>query len=70
MLEDSRARDKEGEEDNDKEDVDDRPSNKLCARKPYDNDSNNKGATLSSRLNAKQRASVAIYTSLIELLKS
>ena len=52
--------------------MDDRPSKKPRARKPRDNDSNNRGAgaALSGRLNAKQRAGVAAYNSLIELLKS
>ncbi len=49
-LEDSKHKDKK--EDN-KEDIDNRPSNKPCNYKPCDNNSNNKGTTLSSRLNAK-----------------
>ncbi len=49
-LENSKYKDKK--EDN-KEDVDDRPSNKLCNHKPRNNDSNNKGIILSSRLNTK-----------------
>ena len=48
-LEDSR----EEEEDN-KEDVDDRPNNKPRTCKSRSNDSNNKGTALSSGLNAKQ----------------
>ncbi len=50
-LEDSEYKDKE--EDN-KEDVDDRPSDKPRDHKPRDDDSDNEGTVLSSRLNAKQ----------------
>ena len=49
-LKDSEHKD---EEEDNKEDIDDRPSNKLCDYKPCNNDSNNKSTVLSSRLNAK-----------------
>ncbi len=49
-LEDSKHKDKK--EDN-KEDVDDYPSNKPRDCKPRDNNSDNEGTTLSSKLNAK-----------------
>ncbi len=50
ILEDSKYKDKE--EDN-KEDIDNYLSNKLCDYKPRDNDSNNKSTILSSKLNTK-----------------
>ena len=50
ILEDSKYKDKE--EDN-KEDIDNYLSNKLYNYKPRDNNSNNKGTMLSSRLNTK-----------------
>ena len=49
-LEDSKYKDKE--EDN-KENIDNYLSNKSCNYKPYNNNSNNKGTMLSSKLNAK-----------------
>ncbi len=49
-LENSKYKDKE---EDDKEDIDNRPSNKLYNCKPCNNNSNNKGTILSSRLNAK-----------------
>ncbi len=49
-LEDSKYKDKK--EDN-KEDIDDYPSNKSYNYKPCNNNSNNKGTILSSRLNTK-----------------
>ena len=60
----------EDEEEDDEEDVDDRPSDKPRDRKPRDDDSDDEGAALGSGLNAKQRAGVAAYNSLMELLKS
>jgi len=68
-LEDGGEVDEE-EEDEDDNDVDDRPSHKPRARKPRGDDSDDKGAALSGGLSAKQRAGVAAYNSLIELLKS
>ncbi len=50
--------------------MDDRPSDKPRDHKPRDNNSDNKGTMLGSGLNAKQRAGVTTYNSLIELLKS
>ena len=49
-LEDSKHKDKK---EDDKENIDDRPSNKSCNYKPCDNNSNNESTTLSSRLNVK-----------------
>ncbi len=50
VLEDSKYKDKK--EDN-KEDIDNRSSNKLRDHKPCDNKSDNKGTMFSSRLNTK-----------------
>ena len=68
MLKDSKDKDNKEEEDNNN--IDNCPSYKLQAYKPYNNNSNNKGTILSSRLLAKQQASITTYNLLIELLKS
>ena len=51
MLEDSRDKDNKEEEDNNN--IDNCPSYKLCTRKLYKDNLDNKGTTLSSRLSAK-----------------
>ena len=60
----------EEEDEDDKDNVDNRPSHKPRARKPRDDDSDDEGAALGGGLSAKQRAGVAAYNSLMELLKS